>query len=347
MLEKDMEDLIAAHPKDFFRREFVLIGRQQSFAEVGRFDLLFKDEYGCTILVELKARVAKYEDASQLAKYKDELERRGTVLIQMWLIAPHIPPSVRQFLDHIGIQYTEIHEAEFRTVAQRYGKSFSRELDRQDYSGQQLQRDIAARERRLPTRSPEKSQSIRRSYNPSQVAMGPTVKMPSCFRWRNIGFDLKLDNPQDLDRHRFVQLVNSFESSVTSAKNAKLVRKLGEWASDPIHNQLSKYVCRRLLRWVTSSRWQHAVPHAEAVWVYLFGSPVPSWYTWNQAEKTYHFDSDAWKVWFDSLRDSVRSSEAIYKEHNHETARSWPAKDQCQCQDCQNYRRAHPTTSSL
>ena len=124
MLERDMEDLIAAHPKDFFRREFILIGRQQSFAEVGRFDLLFKDEYGCTILVELKARVAKYEDASQLAKYKDELERRGTALIQMWLVAPHIPPSVRQFLDHIGIQYTEIHEAEFRTVANGMARTF-------------------------------------------------------------------------------------------------------------------------------------------------------------------------------------------------------------------------------
>jgi hypothetical protein len=91
MLERDMEDLIAAHPKDFFNRELTLIGRQQSFADVGRFDLLFKDEFGWMILVELKARVAKYEDASQLAKYKDELGRRNTTSVLMWLVAPHIP----------------------------------------------------------------------------------------------------------------------------------------------------------------------------------------------------------------------------------------------------------------
>jgi hypothetical protein len=44
MIEKDMEDLIASYPDDFFpRRHFVLIGRQESFASVGRFDLLFED----------------------------------------------------------------------------------------------------------------------------------------------------------------------------------------------------------------------------------------------------------------------------------------------------------------
>ena len=35
----------------------------------------------------------------------------------MWLVAPSIPRSVRDFLDHVGIEYTEIHEAEFRRVA--------------------------------------------------------------------------------------------------------------------------------------------------------------------------------------------------------------------------------------
>jgi RecB family endonuclease NucS len=59
------------------------------------------------ILVELKARVAKYEDATQLAKYKDELARRNTTSVLMWLVAPHIPSSIREFLDGIGIEYTD------------------------------------------------------------------------------------------------------------------------------------------------------------------------------------------------------------------------------------------------
>lgn len=43
-------------------------GAPQSFAGVGRFDLLFEDQFQSNILMELKARPAKYEDATQLAK---------------------------------------------------------------------------------------------------------------------------------------------------------------------------------------------------------------------------------------------------------------------------------------
>ena len=78
MIERDMEDLIAAYPEEFFsRKQFVLVGRQKSFAGVGRFDLLFEDEFKSTILIELKARTLKYEDATQVAKYRDELKRNG------------------------------------------------------------------------------------------------------------------------------------------------------------------------------------------------------------------------------------------------------------------------------
>jgi RecB family endonuclease NucS len=123
--EREMEDLIAAFPGDFFdRHQFVLKGRQQSFADVGRFDLLFEDEFQTQILMELKARQGKYEDATQLARYKDELNRRGARNVLMWLVAPQIPNSLREFLDRIGIQWSEIHVAEFRRVAERHGVTF-------------------------------------------------------------------------------------------------------------------------------------------------------------------------------------------------------------------------------
>ena len=122
LLERQMEELIAANPDDFFPgRGFVLRDRQKSFAGVGRFDLLFVDRYSTTILMELKAVPARYENASQLAKYKDALEAKGERDIMMWLVAPDIPRSVREFLDRIGIEYSEIHEAEFRRVAARHG----------------------------------------------------------------------------------------------------------------------------------------------------------------------------------------------------------------------------------
>jgi hypothetical protein len=122
MLEKDMETLIADYPGDFFPgRGFELKGRQESFAGVGRFDLLFEDRFKTKILMELKAVPAKYEVATQLAKYKDELHHRGENHILMWLVAPQVSNSIREFLDRIGIEYSEIHEVEFRRVAERHG----------------------------------------------------------------------------------------------------------------------------------------------------------------------------------------------------------------------------------
>jgi hypothetical protein len=123
-----MEDLIADYPNEFFpRHKFTLRGRQGYFQESGRYDLLFVDEFGTQILMELKAVPAKYENATQLAKYSDVLREKNSTNVQMWLVAPSIPRSVRDFLDQIGIEYTEIHEAEFRKVAARNGYTFESE----------------------------------------------------------------------------------------------------------------------------------------------------------------------------------------------------------------------------
>jgi len=128
VLEREMEDLIAEHPNEFFpRHRFTLQGRQGNFHEFGRYDLLFVDEFGTQVLMELKAVPAKYENATQLARYSDALREKNTGNVQMWLVAPSIPRSIRDFLDQIGIEYTEIHEAEFRKVAARNGYAFASE----------------------------------------------------------------------------------------------------------------------------------------------------------------------------------------------------------------------------
>lgn len=126
MLERDMEELIARYPEEFFpHKGFKLRGRQQSFQGVGRFDLLFDDSFGTMILMELKARQLKYEDATQVAKYKDALERAGCGRILMWLVAPRIPKSVRDFLDDVGMEYSEIHTTHFENVATEHKFSLS------------------------------------------------------------------------------------------------------------------------------------------------------------------------------------------------------------------------------
>lgn len=139
MIEKEMEDLIAAYPNDFFpRKKLELVDRQKTFPGVGRFDLMFKDEFDTTILMELKARPAKYKDADQLAKYWNALTQQGQKGVIMWLVASAIPFSVRDFLDRIGIEYTEIHEAEFRRVAQRHGYTFNSEFIRNPINNDEI-----------------------------------------------------------------------------------------------------------------------------------------------------------------------------------------------------------------
>jgi hypothetical protein len=123
--EWEMEELLAGYPEEFFpRRVLHLRNRQQPFAGVGRFDLLFQDQFDRNILMELKARPAKVDVADQLVKYKEALEEQGEKNVIMWLIALLIPKTVADFLDRFGVEHTEIHEAEFRQVGSRHAFVF-------------------------------------------------------------------------------------------------------------------------------------------------------------------------------------------------------------------------------
>jgi len=103
MLEKDMEELIVRYPSDFFPLfSFTLAGRQGIFSGVGRYDLLFDDSRGMKILMELKARPAKYEDAEQLAKYNDALRMSGQKGIVLWLVAYQHPAFSQGVSGHPG-----------------------------------------------------------------------------------------------------------------------------------------------------------------------------------------------------------------------------------------------------
>jgi hypothetical protein len=293
MIERDMEDLIANHPDDFFPgKGFNLQARQESFAGVGRFDLLFEDRFKTQILMELKAVPAKYEVATQLAKYKDELQDRGETHILMWLVAPNISQSVREFLDRIGIEYSEIHVSEFRCVAERHGEPIHSEAPRQAPPAPGMKRSAPvafANRQKLETRP--------------QVDIGPRVTSPSALNWTAQGYDLALSNPQQFDGASFAVLVDAFAKAVPSSRNASLVRDLQRWAPNVRSSRWPHQSNASLLRWVTTSSYKSAVPHAHAIWKYLFGEPVPTWYVWNQGRRSYEFDHNAWTVWFESLNE--------------------------------------------
>jgi hypothetical protein len=293
MIEKDMEDLISAYPDDFFpHRNFVLVDRQRSFAGVGRFDLLFEDEFKTTILMELKAKTLKYEDATQVARYRDELKRNGCTNIIMWLVAPQIPSSVREFLDDKGIQYSEFHVAEFRLIAERHGFVIKSETESEKASPSVTSIGGAG--------SVVASLLPRRTRQASFIAStGPVVTSQSPLRWRAAGYDLILDNPEKFDAKKFLALVDSFAAAVPSGKNRSLVNNLTSWADNLQRSGLVSATVESLLRWtITGTTWQAAVPHAYDVWGYLFGTPAPTWKGWNHSERKYEFDAEGWRRWF-------------------------------------------------
>src|SRR4051794_40324684 len=104
--------------------------------------------------MELKAVVARYQNADQLRQYKDALEAGGETNVLMWLVAPHIPPSVRDMLERIGIEYTEIHENQLRRVAARQQRNITENekpvklTSREDHHHDSLCEGVAAPSRR-------------------------------------------------------------------------------------------------------------------------------------------------------------------------------------------------------
>jgi len=216
MTERQMEDLIAQFPNEFFSgHDLILKGRQQSFAEVGRFDLLFVDSFQTSVLMELKARTAKYEDASQLAKYKDALNQSGHRDILMWLVAPQIPNSVREFLDRIGIEYSEIHEAQFKRVAERHDIK----LDSEEASAPDL--------------------AQRHSTSSFKELRQPRGPRPECPYTLNANFD----------RNQLDQLLRTFNSAVHRQIDRSVSDKLRHELLDSSPSIISAATMGQLAKW--------------------------------------------------------------------------------------------------
>ena len=210
-----MEELIAQFPDDFFPQHvLVLKGRQQTFAGVGRFDLLFSDRFGTNVLMELKAVVAKYENATQLAKYKEALEAQGESNILMWLVAPSVPPTIREFLDRIGIEYTEIHESQFRRVAERHGLNISRDVVREQVP-----------DRRSPIRS-------------KLVALALEVETDGQYRIAEI-----------IDKEELTQLLQQFEAAVKRSVDKSLATRLRHEILEPSVPAISRATMLQLAKW--------------------------------------------------------------------------------------------------
>ncbi len=228
-------------------------------------------------------------------RYRDELKRNRHKNIVMWLVAPQIPTSVREFLDDKGIEYSEFHFGQFRRVAERHSFIIKSEAESSSQSG--------------PSKVPENKNQSRQprglcssQQGISLVPKGPLVTSGSALRWSARGRDLQLQNVDALDCAKFDSLLDAFSHAVRSKKNSSVVRNLRAWAASPRYSVLSSATIESLLRWaLNESNWKANAQDAFEVWKFLFGSPAPTWKNWDELEKRYELDSNGWQQWYASL----------------------------------------------
>jgi hypothetical protein len=104
--EKEIEETIARH-SELIEKGLILTGRQATFRGK-RVDLIFKDETGATLIVELKKGIVEQKDVGQLTDYLGLIGQQEKGRIRIMLVGSVIPKLRRDGMDRIGIEYREI-----------------------------------------------------------------------------------------------------------------------------------------------------------------------------------------------------------------------------------------------
>jgi len=128
MLEKDIENLIAKYPEEFFPSAGMKLKGQQ--VSLGRYyaDVIFIDKYERLVVLEIKKGILTRDAAGQIIDYYGVLKQQNeSKHIELILCANSIPPERRHFLERAGIECKEISESFIRNIANKYGYIFNDE----------------------------------------------------------------------------------------------------------------------------------------------------------------------------------------------------------------------------
>ena len=136
MLEKDIENFIAAHPREFFPREEFKLVAQQHTINKRRLDILFEDKYGRFIITEVKRGILSREASGQVIEYYGLLkEHFPEKSIELILCANTIPNEGKIFLENVGIECKEIVVSQLVNIADKYQYTF---LDTKKHESEDL-----------------------------------------------------------------------------------------------------------------------------------------------------------------------------------------------------------------
>lgn len=133
MLEKDIENLIAQHPNEFFpNANFKLQGQQVKLVSCYA-DILFTDKYERKIIIEVKRGILSRDAAGQVIEYYGLLkQKQPDAIIELILCANTIPHERKLFLENVGIECKELGLSLIQQVANKYNYKFLDDLKQQD-----------------------------------------------------------------------------------------------------------------------------------------------------------------------------------------------------------------------
>lgn len=125
MLEKDIENLIAKYPDEFFKNSgFKLIGQQVRLGNKYA-DIIFQDKYERKVIIEVKRGILSREASGQVGEYYGLLKTESEEdFIELILCANIIPLERKRYLEAIGIECKELGINYINKVAQKHNYTF-------------------------------------------------------------------------------------------------------------------------------------------------------------------------------------------------------------------------------
>ena len=109
MLEKDIENLIARNPEEFFPNSgFKLLGQQIKLGKCYA-DIIFEDQHKRKVIIEVKRGILSRDASGQVMEYYGLLKlQHPNDNIELILCANIIPPERKLFLERAGIECKEL-----------------------------------------------------------------------------------------------------------------------------------------------------------------------------------------------------------------------------------------------
>ena len=129
MIEREMQELLWKHPEKFLNEPLKQFAWETS-SDVGRADLVFEDQYGRLLIIEVKRGKLPREAIGQLLDYFGMMKHRHPDKpVEMMVVAWTIPPERRLTCESRDILCREISEKTFRDIAAQVGYVFSSEAN--------------------------------------------------------------------------------------------------------------------------------------------------------------------------------------------------------------------------